>query len=393
MALGEQTTTLDYHEELNPLIFDGDRLKPDVREKLLAYGRAFAEFAKIPETDIQDIYLTGGNANYNYTPYSDLDVHVIVSREKLAKDLEIPRTWLDDYFADKKTLWTLKHEVKVYGIGLEPYAEDTEMMHPEGMGVYSLENDRWIVRPKLDLSVREILKSSAFATKMNATRELIDDLLTTEAPVDEFEQLKEKLRNMRRSGLEKGGEFSIENLVFKGLRNEGYLERVSDYVSGKLNVGLSLESITRYDENLLARENSDEPRIGDILETEAGPDPIKAAVVVREGKMWYGASIPLARLAMEDGSPGTPFDLPESESERIYEGYWTRGGRFVDRETAYVLSCADRLAARWGENLPTGPIRPEEVTVDEAIAPFLAVGRLMEAIYEEQKSPDRSGLL
>jgi len=39
--------------------------------------------------------------------------------------------------------------------------------------------------------------------------------------------LKHKIKTMRQSGLRAMGEYSLENLVFKKLRNEGYLDKLS----------------------------------------------------------------------------------------------------------------------------------------------------------------------
>jgi hypothetical protein len=36
---------------------------------------------------------------------------------------------------------------------------------------------------------------------------------------------------MRQEGLEKGGEFSVGNLAFKKLRNDGYIGKLVDIVS------------------------------------------------------------------------------------------------------------------------------------------------------------------
>jgi len=42
------------------------------------------------------------------------------------------------------------------------------------------------------------------------------------------EFLKEKIRNMRKSGLETGGAFSVENLAFKVLRRNESLKKLND---------------------------------------------------------------------------------------------------------------------------------------------------------------------
>ena len=45
---------------------------------------------------------------------------------------------------------------------------------------------------------------------------------------------------MRKSGLEKNGEFSTENLTYKILRNEGLLEKPRNKITELKDKGLSL---------------------------------------------------------------------------------------------------------------------------------------------------------
>ena len=45
---------------------------------------------------------------------------------------------------------------------------------------------------------------------------------------------------MRASALKRGGEFSVENLVFKELRNLGYIDKVTEYIRSKQDQRLSL---------------------------------------------------------------------------------------------------------------------------------------------------------
>ena len=76
--LSELKLTLQYHDDLNDKLWTDDKLKPDVKAALIKFGHAWADFAKIPKSMIQDIVMTGGNANFNYTSKSDIDVHLIV---------------------------------------------------------------------------------------------------------------------------------------------------------------------------------------------------------------------------------------------------------------------------------------------------------------------------
>ena len=44
---------------------------------------------------------------------------------------------------------------------------------------------------------------------------------------DEAERMKERVRKFRQAGLERGGEYSVENLAFKLLRRNDYLKKLS----------------------------------------------------------------------------------------------------------------------------------------------------------------------
>ena len=54
------------------------------------------------------------------------------------------------------------------------------------------------------------------------------------------ENLKNKIKKYRQSGLDSNGEFSTENLVFKVLRNTGYLEKLVSMKNEYLTKELSL---------------------------------------------------------------------------------------------------------------------------------------------------------
>ena len=71
--------------------------------------------------------------------------------------------------------------------------------------------------------------------------ERIDDLIDTQADdITVLNKLKEKIRTMRGSAIQRGGEFALENLVFKELRNRGYLDKLSKYIRTIEDRNLSL---------------------------------------------------------------------------------------------------------------------------------------------------------
>ena len=227
--------TLMYHEDLNVKFWDGLTLRTEVRDKLLEIGYIWAEFAKIPQNAIQDIILVGGNANYNYTEYSDLDLHLVVDKDEIAA---CQTDFLDDFLRDKKRLWALTHDVTLYGQPVELYAQDIRDEIPRNQGTYSVLNQWWIQEPRkqyVDFT-DPLLKQ-----KVRDMMERIDDLIDTQADdITVLNKLKEKIRTMRGSAIQRGGEFALENLVFKELRNRGYLDKLSKYIRTIEDRNLSL---------------------------------------------------------------------------------------------------------------------------------------------------------
>jgi len=233
--------TFQYHDELNPLIWDGDELKQNIKERLLLIGRMFAVFANIPEDAIKDIVFTGGNANYNYTPHSDLDVHLLINIPKIPG---INRVYLDDYLYDKKLLWGYKHpSLTVMGYPVELYAQSyrEKLVSPKAnRGVYSLMQDKWLFKPRKE-KPGDFHNDTGFKNRLEHLIKQIEDVLTkTGDHSEDIKRLKIKIRNMRTAGIHKAGELSTENLLFKELRNKGFISKLNDYIQQAEDSSLSL---------------------------------------------------------------------------------------------------------------------------------------------------------
>lgn len=227
--------TLQYHNELNPNLWENNKLKDEVKEKLLQISNVWTEFAKIPSEAVEDVLVVGGNANYNYTPYSDIDLHILIDKDKIADCPEI----LDEYLRDKKQLWSHSHDIKIYNHDVEIYAQDISEQVPPNQGSYSIVNDQWINEPKLE----EVnLEDPEIQLKVQDYMHKIDSMIHSNASDDSFDKLKKKFKEMRSAGLKKSGEFSIENLVFKELRNLGYFDKVNEYVRSRQDQNLSLKN-------------------------------------------------------------------------------------------------------------------------------------------------------
>lgn len=228
-----QESTLEYHDQLNSDLWEYDILRKEVRNKLILIAHTWASFAKIPPDAITDIILVGGNANYNYTKFSDIDLHLIVDTKQIANCPEM----LEEYLRGKKQLWALVHNIKIHGHPVELYAQDVNTPFTKGQGVYSIIKNNWLVKPQKQ---QVNFSDPNIQRKVDQYVETINTLISTNAEDGSFEKLKEKLRNMRYSALKKGGEFSIENLVFKELRNQGHLERLSSYLRSNQDKRMSL---------------------------------------------------------------------------------------------------------------------------------------------------------
>ena len=226
---------LEYHEELNPKLFDKEVLREEVRTKLLKIAREWIKFAKITEKSITDIIFTGSNCNYNYTPLSDIDVHIVYNPEKIiGKDyLE----FLSDYFATKKVLWADIHNIGIYGYAVELFAQP-ENDKLVASGVYSLLHNKWLSHPKR--GDYHFDNDPVLNKKIEDTQKMLDNLMAGGVSDRVLKREKAKLRLMRQNALSTNDEFSFDNLVFKGLRNSGVLQRMNSYLKDKEDRSLSL---------------------------------------------------------------------------------------------------------------------------------------------------------
>ena len=222
------------HDKLNPTFWDGEMLRPKVRSQLKRIAVAWIDYVGLERGSVEDILLLGGNAGYNYTKYSDLDLHVVIDQTKSkCPDL------LSDYYKDKKQLWTLTHDIKIYGHAVEPYVEESGKKRRKNQGVYSIKNNKWIITPgKFTGDVdKDLLKS-----KVSDMIGKIDSVIKYANNPSVLENLLKKIRDMRNSGLDKSGEFAFENLVFKELRNKGYIDKLADHIIKLQDKSLTLEN-------------------------------------------------------------------------------------------------------------------------------------------------------
>ena len=210
-------------------------INPKVRKKLLEIANEFIEFLKV-DVVVSDIIMTGSLANYNWSEFSDFDLHIIVDLQQYEDEAELYK----ELFNLKKQVFNDKHDIKIFGYDVELYVQDSEEPH-FATGVYSIMNDEWVTKPK---KFKNEIDKSVLEKKIKNWTEKIDKVIETDEPEDDkklIDSIKEKLKDYRKSGLEKEGELSYENLVFKFLRRSGHIEKLFDISNKALDKELSIE--------------------------------------------------------------------------------------------------------------------------------------------------------
>jgi len=206
-----------YHKELNPGIWRNETLRPEVRDRLLEIANIFVEYLELNDFNVIDVVLTGSMANYNWTKYSDIDIHVVTDYEDLHAD-----HIAEAFFRAKKHIWNDKHDITIRGHETELYVED-EKTPPVSSGIYSILNNKWLNKPAYE---PPDINNRAVNHKVHDLIRRIDAVLQHDDDPEDIEHLTDKIYNMRKAGLASGGEFSVENLSFKILRNLGYITKL-----------------------------------------------------------------------------------------------------------------------------------------------------------------------
>ena len=220
-----------YHEELNPAVWDdGHALRLEVRYKLLEIAKRFIEYLEVPNFKLSGILLRGSLANYNYTAYSDFDLHLVTNYADLGCDIT------EQFYMAKKKIWNDEHDITIKGYEVELYVEDINAKNVSA-GTYNVLDDKWVSVPTHE---EPSIDDRAVSAKARDLIAQINRAIKT-GSVEDLDRLKDKIKTMRQAGLDAGGEFSTENLAFKILRNKGYMDKLYKSKTQKFDQELSLD--------------------------------------------------------------------------------------------------------------------------------------------------------
>ena len=219
-----------YHEELNPAVWNGRELRVDVRYKLLEIAKRFIEYLEVPNFKLEDVILRGSLVNYNYTQYSDFDLHIVTDFSTLDCDIT------EAFYLAKKKIWNDEHDITIRGHEVELYVEDKAAKNVSE-GTYSVLDAKWLRTPKYqqpDIDDRAVsAKARDLMTQINRA--------VKQGSIEDITRLQDKIRNMRQAGLDAGGEFSTENLAYKIIRNKKFLDKLYKTKNSKVDQELSLD--------------------------------------------------------------------------------------------------------------------------------------------------------
>ena len=226
-ALGEEVEPESFEKQpsLEPKIWQNKRLNKNVSKRLIKIAREFLEGLDIGAT-MEDLRFTGSLANYNWSKYSDIDLHVLVDFSKIDENTELVKSFFDG----ARVRWNDQHDIRIYGHEVEIYVENIAEDH-RSAGVYSITLGEWVVSPDpaavdFDYSTAR-KKADAIETEVN----LIDKFAVEKprAALKSIDRLKKKIRIMRRAGLHSPlQEYSAENIAFKILRREEILDKLNN---------------------------------------------------------------------------------------------------------------------------------------------------------------------
>jgi len=220
---------------LESSLWEGDQLNVEVHDALLKIAEEFIVFLRLG-LDIEsakDIQITGSLANYNYTKYSDLDLHILLDFDEIDENSILVK----EYLMSKKVIWNNNYSIKVKNWEVEVYPQDIKEEH-HSTGIYSILNNQWIKEPEVPKKLWTSMRLSDIKKKVKEIKYEIDNIEASEDPEGVISRLKDKIKNMRRAGLEQDGEYSIENLTFKALRRLGDVDKL--YSLGKKEYEKSL---------------------------------------------------------------------------------------------------------------------------------------------------------
>ena len=221
---------------LNPQIWDGNTLRPEIKERILKIAKIYIKKLKL-KSEPKAIRFLGSMANFNWNEASDLDIHIFYDLKDISDDTDFAK----EYLEAKGKEWKEEHNITIKGFNVELYAQSLEDNYYSS-GAYDLLKDEWITEPeKKEIAIDKKLLAIKIADWATKIEDIINNSEDANKQFSKAKALKDRIKKMRQVALEEGGEYSIENLVFKYLRNNGYLDKLKNVMTKSFDKELSLD--------------------------------------------------------------------------------------------------------------------------------------------------------
>jgi predicted nucleotidyltransferase len=243
-AINEITDDLDFssfkvNKILNPKVWESeDTINSEIRETLIKIAKSYYDSLSL-NVPITDIVLTGSLANYNWSKYSDFDIHIVIDMNKFGDKKDLVK----DLLGAKTRSWNDNHDIKIKDYDVELYIQDKNEEH-HSTGVYSLMDEKWVLKP--EKTAPKINKNSV-REKYKKIVDTLNDIKkqykkgNEETVTTRLGKLKDRIKKMRQSVLESGGEFSAENIAFKLLRRNEIMTQIGDLMDKAFDKSMSLD--------------------------------------------------------------------------------------------------------------------------------------------------------
>ena len=268
---------------LHPSFWQKDKLFGTVTDKLKKIASDFAKNTGI-EDHLDDILIVGSLASYNWHKKSDIDLHLVMDFDKFDKNEDM----VEELMRLHRMRWNDDHNIKIYGHDVEIYVQDIEHKGHYS-GIYSLKDDKWLKNPKKedpDIDFGAISsKAASYAAEINDINALFKKRYVSEAYM-QADALKKKIRDMRQVGLDGEGTYSVENLAFKLLRNNGFMKKLGDIKENSYDILMSVGSSPVIRLNIT--DNLDEKKKKRRKKSKKGPTRVTYSRNPRSKKGYSG---------------------------------------------------------------------------------------------------------
>ncbi len=217
---------------LNPKFFNPDKsMRKGVRKALLHVAEDFMSGIreKIPNIDRMHMHwqpmMTGSLTGPDYDSESDVDLHFLLNYDDLDDNERRLAEFAFSYYAKAYN----DNEFKILGYPIEVYCQNEDEPH-YSPGKYALDDDEWIEEPDcepIDTTTQEYVEAEEGLAEIRDLELRLKSGDDASDVLKDAEDLTDDLKETRGTSLRSDGLGGHGNMVFKLLRRNGGLDRLS----------------------------------------------------------------------------------------------------------------------------------------------------------------------